>query len=466
MSESLFHEFDAVSAKAWKQKIQVDLKGREYASLLSQTPEHITLKPFYHPEDVAALEGAVPQRSSDSWMICERIYAAKEEKANQQAKEALEKGAESIHFRLHSKKTDLTLLFSNLPEEGVTYYLEGEFLSEDFTDRLGSLLQKHNFRVHVMVDIIGHLNKEGNWYYNQKKDLSLFGSIFTKLQNIPGVISNCSVDMTRYLNSGATGVQQLAYAMAHVHEYLTVISEHDLGPENITPLFYCGLGNQYFMEIAKLRALRLLWSSLAAEYANENPAHILAIPGKRNKTLYDYNVNMLRTTTETMSGVLGGADSITSLPYDAIYHKDNEFGSRIARNQLLILKHESYFDAVNNPASGSYFVESLTEELAQKALEIFKQIEAGGGFISQLMDQTIQRKIREAAKKEQEAFDREQRVLIGSNVYPNAEDRMKQELELDPFLNTQPRKTLVEPIIEKRLAENLEKKRLKEEPGS
>jgi methylmalonyl-CoA mutase len=164
-----------------------------------------------------------------------------------------------------------------------------------------------------------------------------------------------------------------------------------------------------------------------------------------------------------MSAILGGADAVANLAYDAIYHKDNEFGDRISRNQLLVLKHESYFDKVNNPADGAYYIETLTEQLAEKALELFKDIEKNGGLISQLIDGTIQRKINESAQKEQELFDSGKEVLLGTNKYPNKNDQMKNDLELYPFVKQNARKTLITPIIEKRLAEKLEQERLSQE---
>ena len=228
-------------------------------------------------------------------------------------------------------------------------------------------------------------------------------------------------------------------------------------------VFKVSVGSNYFFEIAKLRALRLLWKSIAGTYHANPICEIIAQPSRRNKTLYDYNTNMLRTTTESMSSILGEADTLFNLPYDAIYHKDNEFGERIARNQLLILKHESYFNEVSNPAEGAYYIESLTTQLANKALEIFKTIEANGGFINQLFEGTIQRKIKESAKVEQDAMETGDISLLGTNKYPNSNDQMKDELELYPFVKIKSRKTLIEPIIEKRLSENLEQKRLKTE---
>jgi methylmalonyl-CoA mutase len=250
----------------------------------------------------------------------------------------------------------------------------------------------------------------------------------------------------------------LAYTLAHVNEYFN---------RNISILqpitIEVAVGTNYFFEIAKLRALRLVFAILAKEYNHNFDCHIIATPTKRNKTLYDYNVNMLRTTTECMSAILGEANAIANLPYDNLYHKDNEFGDRIARNQLLVLKHESYFDKVSNPADGAYYIESLTEQLAEKALLLFKDIEANGGFITQLIDGKIQKKISESAQKEQELFDSGKEVLLGTNKHPNKSDMMKSDLELYPFLKQNPRKTLITPILEKRLAEKLEQERLSQE---
>jgi len=172
---------------------------------------------------------------------------------------------------------------------------------------------------------------------------------------------------------------------------------------------------------------------------------------------------MLRTTTECMSAIIGGSNTICNLPYDYIYHKSNDFGERIARNQLLILKHESYFNKVNNPSDGAYYIETLTTQLAGKALTLFKDIEKNEGFLKQLKAGTIQRKIKESANKEQQQFNTGKSILLGINKYTNPNDKVKNNLEIYPFIKTKQRKTLIEPIIEKRLAEMLEQERLKTE---
>lgn len=449
MSRSLFDTFDPVSSKQWKQKIQADLKGADYnENLIWKSPEGIHVKPFYHRDEF--MEGFSPiPGQPDNWNIGQFIFIDDTAIANQLALNALQRGAEAIYFTAE-QEFDIDSLFKKLPVENHTFYFDLKFLSPEFCKH--PAFTKAN--IFLLNDIISHHTKDGNWHDTLRED-------FDKLEKITAETKTLLVDTTGYQNSGATITQQLAYALAHLNEYLNAFASK---PEIINKtIFTVALGSNYFFEIAKIRALRLLYASLAKEYKVNPECHIVAMPSKRNKTLYDYNVNMLRTTTECMSAVLGGADTVCNLPYDALYHKSNEFGERISRNQLLILKHESYFDSVTNPSDGAYYIESLTTQLAEKAMEVFKDIEKGGGFLSQLKEGTIQKKIKESAAKEQQAFDNGEKVLLGTNKHPNKEDRMKNDLELYPFVKTKPRKTHVEPIIEKRLAEKVEQERLDNE---
>ncbi len=206
-----------------------------------------------------------------------------------------------------------------------------------------------------------------------------------------------------------------------------------------------------------------MWRQLTAEYAKEIPVKIIVKPSSRNKTLYDYNVNMLRTSTEYMSAVLGGADVITTRAYDYLFKKSNSFSNRIARNQLLVLREENNFKDAQSFVKGSYYIETLSLELAKKSLNLFKELEKSGGFLANLKTGLIQRKIREVAQKEQDLFDVGKISLLGTNRYPNPDDKMKTDLELYPFLKTNKKQTIIQPIISKRLTEKIEKERLSKE---
>lgn len=459
MNKELFTEFDEVSAKQWKQKIQFDLKGADYnQTLVWKSRDGVDVKPFYHPEE---FPDPIPVDPPKAWNVCEKIYAANAEKANAMGLKAIEKGAESLWLIIPSEDIDPGVLLSGLDLQNIPVYLEFKFLPAAYFSTLKDLLQGQDHQVRMQLDIIGGFARSGNWVSGRKEDYRILENIFTQA---PGFSSVLSIDAGLYQNAGANIPQQLAYALAHANEYLNhfgVNSAKSLQDSEL--LFKVSTGPDYFFEIAKIRALRLLYATLAREYELPQECHVLTQPSRRNKTLYDYNVNLLRTTTECMSAILGGSNSICNMPYDALYHKNNEFGARIARNQLLILKKESFFDKVANPAEGSYYVETLTRQFAEKALDIFKEIEKGGGFLAQLMEGKVQKKITESAKAEQQQFDSGELVLVGTNKFQNPEDKMKPDIEIFPFLKKIPRKTLIPPVLEKRLSEKLEQERLEQE---
>ncbi|MEM7186938.1 MAG: methylmalonyl-CoA mutase subunit beta [Bacteroidota bacterium] len=456
MNNFTIHEFEAIGSRQWKQKIQVDLKGADYnETLVWQSLEGIHVKPFYHRDEMHPEPLPVPGHPGQ-WRITQAIFIDDDAVANNLAIDAIERGAEAISFAA-SRTFDPAVVFANLPLESVAIYFQLEFLDRAFLTSLIEFLSAAKADAYFNIDILGNLARTGNWFVNLKSDHEDLEALLRAYPSQPIL----GVNVSHYQNAGANSVQQLAYALGHANEYLNHFPKEVLKESPMC--FTVAVGSNYFFEIAKIRALRMLYATLAKAYGVKGTCHISAVPTRRNKTLYDYNCNMLRTTTECMSAVLGGADSICNIPYDGIYHKSNAFGERISRNQLLILKSESYFDQVSNPADGSYYIESLTRELANKALELFKEIERSGGFYAQLSAGTIQKKIKESANKEQELFDNGALVLVGTNKYPNPEDRMKHDLELYPFVKKNPRKTLIEPIIAKRLAEGAEQKRLDDE---
>ncbi|WP_298894683.1 methylmalonyl-CoA mutase subunit beta [uncultured Psychroserpens sp.] len=453
MSKTLFSNFSKVSSKQWKQKIQADLKGADYnESLIWNTNEGIDVKPFYHADEFDNLPFMSDAKASE-FKIGQSIFVAHTGKSNTKAVDAISRGAETIEFVIPTEDTSILNLLKDIDSSSTPITITPQFLSSEFIAKMPSVKNSD-----VQVDIIGHLARTGNWYHSLKEDHNHFEMVVKQTNTI-------SINVDLYQNAGANMTQQLAYAIAHINEYFNHFDSklNTTQKQSLKVIFNVSVGTNYFFEIAKLRALRSLYSTLAQEYTINQECLIKVTPTKRNKTIYDYNTNMLRTTTECMSAVLGGANVITNLPYDAIYHKNNEFGDRISRNQLLVLKHESYFDKVDNPADGAYYIESLTTQLSDKALALFKDIEANGGFLNQLKEGIIQKKIKESASKEQNQFDAGDHVLLGTNKHPNPHDTMKNDLELYPFVKTNPVKTLIEPIIEKRLAETIEQERLKTE---
>ncbi len=450
----LFTEFESYSAKAFKQQIQYDLKGASYNdTLLWSTNEGIDIKPFYH-RDEQARTLAVPGLPKQ-WHIGEAIYISDPVKAASLAQKAIKGGATHLSFTA-ANPFDIELLMDDLIAYKVEMYFELQFIDPEFYKALSGYAFAKAVTITITIDPIAHLIEDGNWHESMPEDLDNFTQIISSKEN-----RGITIDLRQYQNAGATMTQQLAYGLGHLNEYLHLLETKGETPAKIT--FTVAVGSHYFFEIAKLRALRQLTAVLLEAYKElfeDVKIAIIAHPSRRNKTLYDYNTNMLRTTTEAMSAILGGANAVVNMPYDAIYHKTNDFGQRIARNQLIILKEESYFETVSNPASGSYYVEAITEKLASNALSLFKEVEEKGGLLRQLKEGAIQRKIKESADKEQQQFDQGELILLGSNKHPNPEDAMQDTIELYPFLKIKPRKTIIVPIIAKRLSESLEQQRL------
>lgn len=449
MDKYLFDDFDSITSKAWKQKIQADLKGADYnETLLWKTEENITVKPFYTKEDQTHQKINLPETGFN---ICQTIFIDDEKIANQLAIDALKRGATAIEF-IANEKFIINVVLKNITLDVIKIYFKLNFLDPDFVSKISTHTNSKN--CFFNIDIIGNLARTGNWFSNLKKDHQQLNTIISSNNNCIGI------NASTYQNAGANNTQQLAYALAHANEYLNHYGS--IAADKIH--FNFSVGSNYFIEIAKLRAFRILWEALLNEYKVENKtAHIFTQPSLRNKTLYDYNVNMLRTTSECMSAILGGTDTISNTSYDEIFHKSNEFGERISRNQLLILQQESELSQAQHIANGTYYIEAITNQLAENALEIFKLIEKGGGFLKQLKEGIIQKKISENAQKEQTLFENGELVLLGTNKIQNKNDLMKNELELFPFVKTRAEKTLIQPIIQKRLAEKLEQERLKHE---
>jgi len=448
MTKFLFNEFEGTSPEAWKQKIQVDLKGADYnKTLLWQTNEGFNIRPFYTKQDGTNTKINLPKKG---FKICQTIFIDDVKIANSLAVDALKRGANAIQFKA-SKPFEPKNLLKNFPGDTPIYF-QLSFLDANFKTKLAKFC--HATNTYIQTDIIGNLAATGNWFFNLKED-------YNQLEKVISASNNCiSVSGELYQNAGANISQQLAYTLAHANEYLNQFGANVA--DKIS--FNFAVSSNYFFEIAKIRAFRILWESLLKEYGVENKeAHIFTQPSLRNKTLYDYNVNMLRTTSECMSAILGGSNTVANVAYDEIYHKSNEFGARISRNQLLILQQESNLQEAQNFADGTYYIESITNQLAEKALDIFKQIEKSGGFLKQLKAGIIQKKITENALKEEEKFNNKETILLGSNLQINKADKMKQDLELYPFVKQRNIKTLIAPIIRKRLSENLEKERLDHE---
>ncbi len=443
MNDHLFSEFKKVSSKAWKQKIQVDLKGSDYQSLITETLEKIDIKPFYHYDDYLEFEQLAPQ----SFQIVQELHLHTETIAQKIAQKSLSKGTGYFTFYF-SKPFEIEHLIKDLPVEKLIF--KADMLNTDF---LLKLYQKTEGKSRILVDPIGHLARYGNWYENEQKD---FEKLRYLQSNFAPDFHFIEINTNHYKNAGAHITQEIAYGLSQAVEYIEKLGVHIIPQIQ----FNFAIGGHYFFEIAKLKTFRKLWQLVIKQYDSSTEAIIFAQPAIRNKTIFDPYVNMLRTSMEMMAAILGGADFIANMPYDFIFKKSNEFSERIARNQLIILQEEAGFNQALQATEGDYFIEEISFRQAEKALDIFKQIEKAGGLLKQLYKEKIQQKIEEIAQKEQQDFDSGKLVLVGTNKYLNKEE-IPEKIDIYPFLKKRSGKTLIRPIIPKRLAEKTEEKRLK-----
>jgi methylmalonyl-CoA mutase len=409
--EKLFSEFNALSQQQWKDQIIKDLKGGDYNSLIWHTKNGFDIEPFYNKEGSA---DHTPLFTHSDWDICEPIDVFDERFANHQALQALKKGASGLVFNIN-KKVDTQKLLKDIS----LYHIYSQFnISNDALHILEDLKniygQKNAYdgklKCFVNIDPLHLFAFYGEWHDDQQKDLS----VLKQLVHIP-------VNGSLYQEAGSTQVNELAFTLAHLNEYFNYLnSENNLDRKPIQ--VSVSVGGEFFTEIAKLRALRKLIVLLSDSYKTTNAVYLHVQTTMLNKSEKDAYTNLLRSTTEAMSAVIGGANSISIKGFDEPYSIANEFSSRMAINQQHILKDESYLNKVADMAAGSYYIEQLTDHLAHHAWEKFKELETKGGFIANIESGAIQSLIAKDLDALKENYANHKAVLIGVNKYPNAKD--------------------------------------------
>lgn len=454
--KKLFEEFPPISTEQWEAKIIEDLKGADYAKKLNwKTEEGFTAKPYYRQEDLDGLThlnhhpGTFPfvrgkETSGNYWRIRQDIEVKNIGLANEKALEILMKGIDSLGFILREDYVytyaDIDALLRNIHAHAVEInFICGEQAPSVMAiiDQLVKQYNRDLNQIHGAVDYdpLSRLLCTGDFAQNEEETFATAKQLIEKADHLPH-FRVIAVHGSLIHNAGGTIVQELAYALAAGNEYLARITGLGLSVTRIAPRirFNFSTGSNYFMEIAKYRAARMLWARIVQEYGGDDTSakmNIRALTSQWNKTLYDPHVNMLRTTTEAMSAILGGIDSLTISPYDTVYAGNSDMGERVARNQQLLIKEESYFDKVADPAAGSYYIESLTDALAASAWKVFQEIESKGGFLAMIKAGVIQEEIRASAQKKDMDIATRRKILIGTNQYPNSLETMLQELEED-----------------------------------
>ena len=440
--EKLFADFTAPTRQEWRDKIEVDLKGADYEKkMVWRTNEGFSMQPFYLKEDVDklptvnALPGEFPfvrgnKKDNNVWYVRQNIVANDPKEANAKALDILNKGIDSLGFRIPGEKVS---------KEFIETLLDGIYC--DCVEVSFRTCQRH---VLELADIlVAYYEKKG---YDKEKIVGGIGfdpiermlmkgkdttmllpdmpKLVEKLKEYPNL--RCVMVHSDLLcNSGAYVYQELGYALAWGKEYLEQLInagvDVDLAAKKIK--FYMGIGGNYFMEIAKFRAARMLWAQIVKQYEPKCDCAakmcINAATTTYNQTVFDSYVNMLRSQTETMSAALAGVHSVVVTPFDAPYETPTEFAERIARNQQLLLKEECHFDKIVDVSGGSYFVEELTVAIAKEAWKLFLAVEDEGGFLAAVQAGKIQEVINSTDAARHANAGKRKEFLLGTNQFPN-----------------------------------------------
>lgn len=466
--EKLFSDFPPVSTQEWMDKIMVDLKGADFEKkLVWKTNEGFKVKPFYRQEDLEGLKtteglpGQYPyirgiKKDDNTWFIRQDITVENAAEANAKALDILNKGVDSLGFQIKAKELSAEYLDTLLKD------ICCECIELNF-----STCQRHTLQLAQLL--VAYFQKKGYAPEKLKGSLNFdpISKMMQKGKDVSAVIATgkelvetlagyphfrcIAVNSVQLNNAGAYIYQELGYALAWGNEYLNQLVEAGvpaaLAAKKIK--FNFGISSNYFMEIAKLRAARMLWADIVKQYQPKCPrtdckntgadgtcycackmvAH--AETSNFNLTLFDAHVNLLRTQTEAMSAAIAGVNSITVSPFDKTYETPNDFSERIARNQQLLLKEESHLNRIVDPAAGSYYIENLTVSIAKEAWKLFLAVEEAGGMLQAVKAGSVQEAVNQSNKARHEAVSKRKEILLGTNQYPNFNELAGDKRPLD-----------------------------------
>ena len=450
----LFSEFPPVSTEKWEEVINKDLKGADYEKkLVWKTIEGFKVKPYYRAEDLEKIDyldsnpDQFPftrgkQADSNVWDIRQDIKEKDPAKANAFALDAVKRGATALGFCAKAIETEeqMDTLLKDIYLTAVAIHFN---CSKKYLNTLKlfvAVAKKNGFDTHelkgsINFDIYKYALTHGKFWNGEENDLREAAELLAYAQENLPKFRVLTVNGSLFNNAGSNIVQELGFSLAAANELLAKLTALGCDVTAVAKniVFNFAVGGNYFMEIAKIRAARLLWSKIVEQY---NPscdcaykAFINASSSTWNKSIFDPYVNMLRTTTETMSAAIAGADSISVAPFDLAFKEADDFSYRIARNQQLLLKEESYLDKIVDPAAGSYYIENLTDSIAQYAWQHFLTIEEKQGFANAIREGYVQDEITKTAQQRDMDIATRRTTILGTNQYPNLTESMSAKIE-------------------------------------
>ncbi len=482
--ENLFAEFPPITTEQWIERIKKDLKTDNLNKLIRTTIDGIKFQPFYRKENTENLSitDILPKeapyirgyKNNNDWTIRLNIYFTSPNETNKKIINLIANGVDSIGIdfgeTINLEYENFEKLINNINVEKNPIHFIALYNPEKIIPLLTEYANRHNINIKT---IQGSINFDP---YTKIAFTGIDNEILNDLDSILLLLNSplehfktLSINTEKYANAGASAAQQIAFALAIAEEYINFATEQNFKIQDVIKkfIFNFAVNSEYLLEIAKFAAFRYLYGKFIGAYDKnlEKQAipFIHAITTRRNKTIYDPYVNMIRTTVEGLAAAIAGADIITVEPFDIIFRKPDEFSERIAKNQQLILKHEAFIDKVIDPTGGSFYIENVKYKLIEKAWEIFLQIQKQGGFLKALKNNFIYQEVKKINDKEIEAVKKGKISILGTNKYPNKNETLKgTKIEIPPEYQENPDKKF-NALKTKRLAEIFEQIRIKTE---
>ena len=443
-SGKLFSEIPPVPTEKWEEVITADLKGADYErKLVWKTGEGFNVRPYYRAENLEGIKflgsqaGEFPYvrgtHAHNRWRVHQTVSVVCPKEANAEALKILNAGVDSLGFCIASadfSAADLDMLLKDICIPAVEITFCGEKMANVAELVLAKVekegIAKEDVRIAFCIDpLVKGLSSKGDFCSpNGEKCIARIVELIHKTKEYKHVRIVTVAGQT-FGNSGSTIVEELAFTLSAGHDYLVRLTDAGLDVDAAARKlrFSFSVSSNYFMEIAKFRAARMLWANIVKGYGPaKNCAckmQIHAETSRWNQTVYDPYVNMLRGTTEAMSATIAGVHSLEVMPFDASFENPTEFSKRIARNVELLLKNESHFDQVVDPAGGSYYVENLTQSIAAEAWKLFLEIEEKGGYTEAYKAGLIVERIKASAAAKDKNIATRRQTLLGANQYPN-----------------------------------------------
>lgn len=438
MKSSLFSEFSPTDKNAWAQQALKDLKGKDFdKTLLWHTSEGFIVEPYYTGEDVAedqlvALQAA--QQKKLGWLNQPVVVYENERATNAKMLSLLQKGVDALTLDLRSaplETVELMKLLNGIKLSDTPVFFQTNGQNTELLRALQSF---------IVYQMKGGLANDGlaDWMTTGHISETYFDElavICTATKDSPNFKTIC-VSSHVFHNAGANAAQELAFTLASAVTYMDNLTDAGLSPEQAFSKLYfsVSVGTNYFMEIAKLRALRYLWTRVQTSWnAESKTVYIHAQTSAYYDAAITPNTNLLRATTEAMSAVIGGCDALTVHAYDAAFRRPDEFSERIARNISILLKEEGHLDKTLDPAAGSYFLENLTQQLANSAWTLFLEVEEKGGLCAAFEQNFIQDHIEQNAQSTLSDLQQGTRVMVGVNKFRVDEEPLKSMTEDKPL---------------------------------